>query len=259
MSDGSRANDPRRRFDGRVEEYHLYRPGYPTAILDWLARACGLAPGWHVADLGSGTGKLAALFLDLGCRVHGIEPNGEMRRKAERELGDRPRFTSVAGAAEATGLPSHSVDLVVAGQAFHWFDLELARTEIRRILRAAGPLAVIWNERRVDASPFSRAWEALLSEHAIDYHEVDHSRFDRAAMDAFFDPSPVASATFPNRQILDFDSITGRLLSCSYAPPPGHPGHAAMLADLATIFDEHNEAGEVALEYDCRVYLGRLG
>ena len=109
-----------------------------------------------------------------------------------------------------------------------------------------------------DSTPFARAWERLLLDHALDYREVDHSRFDLPAMTAFFRPVPVRSATFENRQVLDHVGIRGRLLSCSYAPPPDHPGHEPMLAALAEIFDEHAVDGLVTLEYDCQVYYGRL-
>ena len=251
-------HDPGRRFDGRVANYHLYRPSYPDGIVELLADDCGLDPNRTVADLGSGTGKLSALFLELGCPVYGIEPNPQMRRAAERELAHHGRFRSIAGTAESTGLAERSVDLAVVGQAFHWFDLARTRDELRRILSPKGWLAVIWNERRLDSSPFSRAWESLLLGHALDYREVDHSRFDLPTMKAFFRPVPVRTAAFQNRQTLDHDGIRGRLLSCSYAPPPGHPGHEPMLAELAEIFGKHSEAGRVTLEYDCRVYYGRL-
>lgn len=250
--------DPGRRFDGRVENYHLYRPGYPAAVAELLADDCDLGPDRRVADLGCGTGKLAALFLERGHPVYGIEPNDEMRRTAERELARHARFRSIAGTAEATGLADRSVDLAVAGQAFHWFDLDRTRGELLRILTPRGWLAVVWNERRLDATPFARAWERLLSRHALDYREVDHSRFDLAAMRAFFRPVPVRTASFESRQTLDRAGIRGRLLSCSYAPPPGHAGHEPMLAELDEIFERHAEEGRVTLEYDCRVYYGRF-
>src|SRR5215469_3197186 len=111
--------DPTRNFAGRVEYYLRYRPTYPPAIMDLLRRDCGLTAEWVVADIGSGPGNLARLFVDRCARVYGVEPNQEMREAGERVLGAFPGFVSVAGAAEATGLPEASVDLVIAGQAFH--------------------------------------------------------------------------------------------------------------------------------------------
>src|SRR3954469_11288986 len=126
--------DPKQRFSDRVENYVRYRPTYPPIVLYHLRQVAGLVRGSVVADVGSGTGISARPFLDLGNTVYGVEPNPDMRAAAERLLAGYPSFHSVDGTAEATGLADGSADLVVAGQAFHWFDPDAARREFRRIL-----------------------------------------------------------------------------------------------------------------------------
>ncbi|MDP8950409.1 MAG: class I SAM-dependent methyltransferase [Actinomycetota bacterium] len=158
----SASSDPTQRFTNRVDHYVKYRPSYPRAALDLLKTECGLTSASLVADVGSGTGILSELFLENGNRVFGIEPNERMRETGERRLGRHPRFTSVAGTAEATTLDGDSVDFVVAGQAFHWFDPERARAEFSRILKPGGWVALVWNLRRKDATPFLAAYERLL-------------------------------------------------------------------------------------------------
>ena len=74
------------RFSRRVEYYLQSRPHYPQAILDVLKRECHLTPQALIADIGSGTGMLSALFLANGNRVLGIEPDPEMRAAAEYVL-----------------------------------------------------------------------------------------------------------------------------------------------------------------------------
>ena len=94
----------------------------------FMAGFGGRAPGGAVvADVGSGTGLLARVFLGRGHRVYGVEPNAAMRAAAGEDLRGFPAFVSVAGTAEQTTLPDAGVDLVVAGQAFHWFDPAPAR------------------------------------------------------------------------------------------------------------------------------------
>jgi SAM-dependent methyltransferase len=251
-------SDSTRRFSSRVENYVRYRPGYPPAVIELLSAECGLRPDSRVVDIGSGTGLLAQLFLASGCRVVGVEPNREMRAAGERLLADFAHFTSVDGAAEATTLPAQSADFVVAGQAFHWFDQARARAEFARILRPGGWVVLVWNDRRTATTPFLAAYEQFLERYAIDYAQVNHKRLDQATIGAFFAPGAWSVQMFENRQLFDFTGLAGRLLSSSYAPEAGHPGHQPMIAALRAIFDQHQEGGQVAFDYDTIVYYGRL-
>src|SRR6516162_11297945 len=102
--------DAKQRFSNRVADYTRYRPSYPPALLDLLAKECALRPDHVIADIGSGTGLLSKLFLDHGNRVNGVEPNAEMRAGGEEFLRVYANFTSVDGAAEATTLADRAVD-----------------------------------------------------------------------------------------------------------------------------------------------------
>lgn len=251
------APDPTLRFSNRVEDYVRFRPGYPEEAIAALASGTRVGPRSAVADVGSGTGKSAEPFLRLGCTVYGVEPNREMRLAAERLLAPYRGFHSVDGTAEATGLPDASADLVVAAQAFHWFRPEPARREFARILRPGGWVALLWNSRRTEGSPFLRAYEALLRRFGTDYAEVDHRRVDAAALRAFFG-GDCRSLSFPHEQRLDVEGLRGRLLSSSYAPAAGHPDHAPMLRELEGIFAEHQTDGQVSFEYDAELHFARL-
>src|ERR1700744_2038625 len=117
------------RFSDRVEDYVKYRPHYPVAVIADLQKTYSFQPDWVVADIGSGTGISTELFLTAGNHVCAGEPNPDMRTKAEELLSGYPGFASIDGTAEATGLPEASVDLIVAGQAFHWFEPAATRRE----------------------------------------------------------------------------------------------------------------------------------
>lgn len=250
--------DPTQRFSTRVANYINYRPSYPSEVLSALAAECGLQPSWIVADIGSGTGLFCALLLQNGNVVFGVEPNAEMRAAGERLLADYPGFHSVAGRAEATTLAAASVDLVTAGQAFHWFDAEAARVEFRRILKAGGWVALIWNERQTDSTPFMRDYEALLRDHAPDYAYVTHRELGESDLAAFFRPMPMSVHRFANRQTFDWDGLAGRVLSSSYVPEPGRPGHEALMKRLGELYQTHAEAGLVSFDYETTLYCGRL-
>jgi len=253
--------DPKERFSDRVDAYVRFRPGYPAELLDLLSRECGLGPSTVVADLGSGTGILTRLLLSSGARVLGVEPNAAMRAAAEEAFVDEPRFTSVDGCAEATGLEPGSVDGVAAGQAFHWFDVARTRDELLRVLRPGprgGWTALVWNLRT--ATPFNDAYDAMLEELAPEYPAVRaRDRVSQASVDQLFGPGEVHVARIPNAQRLDAAGLRGRLQSSSYAPGPGDPAHPAIARRLEEIFAKHAQAGVVEIAYDSVAYWGRLG
>jgi Methylase involved in ubiquinone/menaquinone biosynthesis len=157
---------------------------------------CALAATSSVADVGSGTGILTELLLETGAAVFAVEPNREMREAAERLLNDYGRFRSVHGTAEDTTLPTASVDLITASQAFHWFDVQKARRELARILKPGGRVALIWNERPLDAMPFLDDYEALLRRHAAEYDQVTQRRVDEPKSASFSAARP-RSRSFP--------------------------------------------------------------
>jgi SAM-dependent methyltransferase len=252
------SSDSTTRFSSRVSDYVKYRPGYPSAVVELLEEECGLTPESVVADVGSGTGLLAELFLRHGNRVYGVEPNREMREAGASLLAAHPNFVSVEGRAEETTLEDGSVDFVTAGQAFHWFDPPGARREFARILRPGGWVVVVWNDRRTAGTPFLEEYERLLLDYGTDYREVSVKYAEESSLAALFGSSAPFRRTFDNEQVFDFDGLKGRLASASYTPQPGHPNHAPMMTELEAVFRRHGRAGRVVVTYDTKVFYGRL-
>ena len=248
---------PTARFSNRVENYVRYRPGYPPEVVELLRAECGLRPSHIVADIAAGTGVFTRLLLENGNFVFAVEPNREMREMGGQQLGSYKGMVSVAGTAEETTLRSASVDFVTAAQAAHWFDLPRARSEFVRILRPGGWCVLIWNERRTASTPFLKDYEQLLLTYATDYKEVRHER-TTAIIHEFFAPAPSEERVFSLRQQFDYAGAAGRLLSSSYAPLEGHPGHAPMMQELQRIFLAHATDDKVEFEYDTRVFYGHL-
>ncbi len=241
--------DPIGRFNNRVEDYVKYRPAYPAGAI--LAILDGLGPPERVtaADVGAGTGIAARLLGDRGVHVIAIEPGEAMRSAA----APHPRVTWTAGTAEATGLRSASVDLVLSAQSFHWFRAAGAIVEFGRILRSGGRLAIMWN-RRSRTDPFTARYRQLLldvgGESTVEQLPFDVEVIARSGM--FAQPDRRA---FPNSQRLDFDGLAGRTRSTSYAPKTGEDGDR-LLMQLRALFDAHADAdGCVTLVYETEVFL----
>jgi SAM-dependent methyltransferase len=246
------------RFSSRVADYIRFRPGYPAELIAFLHKTCAVPAQAKVADIGAGTGISSKLLLDAGHPVIAVEPNDAMRRAADEWLSSYPGYSSIAAPAERTTLPDASVDLVVAAQAFHWFDRNPARREFARILRPGGLVALFWNIRLLDGSDFLRGYEMLLRTYGVDYSAVAERYSDDADMQDWFGPGLRHIGHFHYAQRLDFDSLRGRLLSSSYVPQAGHPDYEPMLEALKSLFDATARQDHVDFEYDTRIYVGTL-
>jgi SAM-dependent methyltransferase len=250
--------DPSARFSDRAQDYVKYRPRYSAEVARALQSACALRPEHLIADVGCGPGLLAQIFLDLGNRVIGVEPNLEMRRAGEAYLSSYPNFCMMEGSAEATTLPDAIVDFVVAGQAFHWFQPLPTRAEFARILKPGRWAVLVWHDRNVDSTRFLRAYEEFVRRHSIDYEQVCHkylTSYD--ALEQFFAPNKMTLIQQHNQQRLDCNGLRGRLLSSSYIPKSGER-YEALSRELPNLFLSHAVDGHIVLQYDTKIYFGHL-
>lgn len=181
MTDGITPAGQGRSFGPAADHYDAIRPDYPAAAVVW---AIGERPV-RVADLGAGTGILSRRLHQLGHDVVAVEPDDLMRARLAAAC---PTITALAGTAEAIPLPDQSVDVVVAGQAYHWFDAPRAHIDIARVLRPSGVFAALWND--ADAGT---PW-------TVRYGEIIDGSTPRARPVSDFGPrfGPVQTATFPH-------------------------------------------------------------
>lgn len=245
------------RFTDRVENYVKYRPGYPPEMLKFFRDELNLTKKSVVADIGSGTGISSKVFLENGNEVYGVEPNPVMRRAAEDFLKHFPHFYSINGTAESTGLPENSVDFVIAAQAFHWFEPEKTCREFKRILRSPGVIALIWNERQLDANDFLINYENFLKKFGNDYEKVRHDKIDEKILSDFFQ-TDFCRRTFLNSQTLDFAGLKGRMLSSSYMPSESDSVFEPMIAELQNLFEKYAENGKIKILYNTNVFYTRI-
>jgi ubiquinone/menaquinone biosynthesis C-methylase UbiE len=247
------------RFSDRVENYVKFRPRYPDELFTFLEEQKILKPGSVVADIGSGTGISSDPFVQRGFTVYGVEPNDEMRLAAEKIFAANKNFISINGTAEKTNLENNSVDLIIAGQAFHWFDRTKSRVEFNRILKPGGYVVLMWNDRRTDSTDFLKVYEDFLQLFGTDYKNVNHKNIqEKEIFEEFFGAGNYEEKWFYNYQDVDFAGLKGRVLSASYMPNEQHPDYNFMIACLKKIFMRYQENGKVRLDYDTKIYYGKM-
>lgn len=246
-------------FSQLAEDYARYRPSYPQGVLDELVRGCGLTPDWVIGDIGSGTGNPAKLFLENGNKVFGVEPNREMRKFCERFLAEYPNFHILDGAAEDIPVESGSVDLITVGQAFHWFNVDSALTEFRRIIRSGGWIAVMWNDRHNDSTPFSTAYVELTEYCRSAYPSPANNPVSFSKdLEKVFAPGTRKIASFPHTKSFDLEGLLGRARSSGYLPQPGAPGYEELSGLMTDLFNRHQSSGRVEFHHTAQLHYGVL-
>jgi SAM-dependent methyltransferase len=127
-------------FAAVAHNYERGRPEYAPAVVGAFAAELGLEPGAPVLDLAAGTGKLTRALLAGGLDVTAVEPQASLREKLAASVGEE---RALEGLAESIPLADRTVAAVTVADAFHWFDRARALTEIKRVLRPGGGLAVL--------------------------------------------------------------------------------------------------------------------
>ena len=224
------------RFHDKVDSYARSRPKYPAAVLRFLQSELGLSPTHAVADVGSGTGFFAELFVRNGNAVYCVEPGERMRQSAEESLGMWPNFHSVVGTAEGTTLPDASIEFVTAAQAYHWFDPDKSRAEFRRILCPGGWVVLVWNMLRVKSDAMTRGYDSLLEKYqpGRPVSDPDEAPEDAKEPMEFFGRGNYSVRLFENPQQLTRDGFLDRLTSSSYTPPSSHENHQPLMSARAS-------------------------
>jgi len=138
-------------FSHRAEGYALYRPHYPPELVDFLFDLTARArpkkvdeadpgqPRGEVWEAGCGSGQLTQ---ELARRFEFVYAT-DASPKQIAQTTSIPRVEYRVAPADQSGLPDQSVDLAVAAQAAHWFDLDTYYAEVRRVVRAGGHIALI--------------------------------------------------------------------------------------------------------------------
>jgi SAM-dependent methyltransferase len=229
-------------FSRAAEAYERGRPGYPSAavrhVLDRLPAQA------DVLDLAAGTGKLTRPLLSAGLRVVAVEPVAEMRAALPSSA------RALEGTAEAIPLGDGTVDGVVVGQAFHWFDGDAALAEIHRVLRPGGLLALIWNRRMDD--PLNREIDALIEPLRGDAPR-HRARAWRAAFERTTLFDPLEEAEFESEQRLDADGLEARIASISYVAALDPAERTALLSRARALAGD----AQVVLPYRTEVHVTR--
>jgi ubiquinone/menaquinone biosynthesis C-methylase UbiE len=246
------------KFTEKAEVYAKYRPGYPNEYIEYLLAATKFDENSIIADIGSGTGIFSRQLLDRNLTVIGVEPNDDMREKAEQSSRQNPRFISIKAQAEQTTLQDKSIDLVTVAQAFHWFEKDKFKLECKRILKPDGEVALVWNSRDGSSDLNKESAEVCQKfcpnfkgfSGGIDENQEVYLQFFKDGIYEF--------KSFRNDLEFDYQGFLGRYLSASYSPKKTDKQYESFLNALSNLFEKYSRKGHIVLPNITRSYLGKV-
>jgi SAM-dependent methyltransferase len=210
-----------------ADAYDRGRPGYPPEAVTIAAREFELHARDRVADLGAGTGKLTRTLVDAGLEVVAVEPLAEMRARL-------PDVEVVAATAEHLPFADGELAAAFSADAFHWFDADAAATELHRVLRPRGGVALLWHLPGWENEP-PQWWSELVE--LLNGLRTGHPGFvGEQGREAFlrqggFEPfgHHTVHSAFPT----DRQRLLANVQSISYVA--GHPERDRVLGDVRAI------------------------
>ncbi len=234
-------------FESGSDVYERARPGYTDEVLAHLVGSLRLHDGSTVLDLAAGTGKMTRRLREVSGRCLAIEPSPSMRTVFTEAV---PGGAVVAGTAEAVPVADGTIDAVVVAQAFHWFDNTESLTEIARVLRPGGGLALVWNERD-ERVPLIAQLVRVSKWDVCQPYPV--GKDFSASLDRSGLFGPVHRRKFEFVQHVDRPTFVEQVATRSYVRVLPRPERDALLARVDALVDSHEEP--IAIPYVTDVFV----
>lgn len=243
-------------FVDKQQIYDDCRPGWPEKAVDYIRERVG--DNKIIADIGSGTGKLAGLCAPWSSGVLAIEPSIHMRRILKERIESLSPILSnirvIAATADCTTLPDHSVDAITIAEAYHWFDNEATRKEFRRILKPGGYVFLLWNHVR--GNPFDEEMKEIEQKYRT--YERLPQRTGKERADDLFGSSNWERLAFDNTIRQPLSRFLGGACSASYAPEAGTVNGEAFRKAVKALFEKYAAGGKLLTHITTVCYAGKM-
>lgn len=242
-------------FSRRADTYHKYRWDYPWSAFEWISSETPLSKASVVVDVGSGTGMVSGGFLKLAKQVIGIEPSPSMALIAAKLYKNTLCYNQLIGTSNNLPLKDSCADLIIAGQAVHYFDPDLTGPEFSRVLKANGKICII----HIEIFPkelYSDMKNIFTIENGCDL-ELSEDKPRKVHISYYFNESIFQNQIIPLPVSESFEDFFGGLCSSADAPLPHDKMFGNFKSAAHQIFEKYRKDGQITLELRYNIALGQ--
>lgn len=241
-------------FSGKAESYKKGRPEYPQDFFEYLYGEFGMNKSHIIADIGSGVGKMSKRFLERGNKVFCVEPNNEMRSTADELLSHFKHYVPVAKSAEDTGINSNSVDFIICGNSYDYFDRNLSKPEFARILKNNGKIIITYYGPNNEG--YAGQIDELNQKFAI--NDVNPIKQKNRNYDAVFKDGKYIEKSFNHTFFESMEDFLNGCLSYSRAPKQGSENYSVYYEGLREIFNKNQKDGKLKNIFTLKCFIGNV-
>lgn len=245
------------KFNGKSDFYQKARPDYSGEFIHYMFSDIITTENAVIADIGSGTGKFSKEFITRGYRTYCVEPGNDMRKTAQSLFSQYGNYLSVNGDAQNTSLKSHSIDIITAAQAFHWFDTEKFRKECIRILKPDGIVILVWNSR-IPTAELNIHHAEIMKKYCPGFYGFSGGDDTIPKLvDRFFE-GHYSKKVYDNYLHYTKDMFLNINNSKSYSLDSNDINYKAFTEKISELFDRYSENGILTVPDQTIAYWGKL-
>lgn len=203
-------------FDEIVVSYDKIRWEYPDELYADVIQYTGPGKGKKALEIGAGTGKATAPFLNSGYVVTAVEMGKNMTEFLLVKFKDYKNFNVITSTFEDVSLDDASYDLVYAATSFHWVNAEIGCPKVFRLLKRGGVFALFRiNPVSAEGEEIYEEIQKVYEKYYYSYYDSNEKPFKRSK-DELLKPSEIYEGfRFESLERYGFSDVTMKLYDAS--------------------------------------------
>jgi len=177
-------------FDDIVVNYDKSRWDYPGELFEDVIKY-SQTESKIALEIGAGTGKATAPFLDAGYGITAIEMGANMAEFLREKFKENKNFHVITATFEEAVLEDSTYDLIYAASAFHWVDAEIGCPKVFRLLRDKGTFALFRNHAKPANNELFIECQAFYEEYYYTHYTGQRPSSGHLSSEKYLEPDEI--------------------------------------------------------------------